>query len=134
MKRPAPTNVLIAGLLLGLWLSSAVPSVAAAAEEAQARRDAAGAPAATKKGELRIPRWETPIPYLPSRKTCDSASSAAVRGRWAARRLQGKYRATVLAGDSPDTYDDMEPSLRVVPQTLERLLLRTARLHRRLTP
>ncbi len=57
MKRPAPTNVLIAGLLLGLWLSSAVPSVAAA-QEAPARRDAAGARGRDEKRRTADPRWE----------------------------------------------------------------------------
>jgi len=42
MTLQSKTNALLAGLLLGLWLSSVVPSVAAA-QEAPARRDAAGA-------------------------------------------------------------------------------------------
>ena len=117
MTLQSKTNVVLAGLLIGLWLSSAVPS-GASAQEAPARRDPAGACGRDEKKRTADPRRETPIPYLPSRKTCDSASLRSVV-RLGTKMLQGKYRATVLAGDSPDAYNDVDRPQRVVPQTLD---------------
>jgi alpha-L-arabinofuranosidase len=37
--------------------------------------------------------------------------------------LDGKYRATVLAGDSPDAYNDIDAPNRVTPQTTNLLFV-----------
>ena len=57
MTLQSKTNVVLAGLLIGLWLSSAVPS-GASAQEAPARRDPAGARGHDEKKRTADPRRE----------------------------------------------------------------------------
>jgi len=52
---------------------------------------------------------------LINRHPADQLDCVVTLGR---KLLEGKYRATVLAGDSPEVYNDIEHPDRVVPQTI----------------
>ena len=47
------------------------------------------------------------------------SESVALRCELGGKTLDGKYRATVLAGDSPDAYNDVDRPNRVTPQTID---------------
>jgi alpha-N-arabinofuranosidase len=73
------------------------------------------------------------VPALDSLATCDAAGrkwrivlvnrhpAEPLRCalRLGGKMLEGKYRATVLAGDSPEAYNDVDRPDRVVPESIE---------------
>ena len=87
----------------------------------------------TEVASVSLPQAGRNVPVLDAIATCDPAGkkwrivlvnrhpSASLRSvvRLGSKTLQGKYRATVLAGDSPDAYNDVDRPQRVVPQTLD---------------
>ena len=104
------------------------------------------APAEVTSAPLQQP--DATVPAVDAVATCDAAGrkwrivlvnrhpseSLRCTVKLGSKTLDGTYRATVLAGDAPEAYNDVDRPQRVVPQTRRSSPLRTVRLRCRLTP